>query len=135
MNAKIWYDTTFSKGIFCRIGSFCKDSIAYIDTIEFGENSFRIQKYHDIEFHVLFAPAWSAQVLDKSNFKDSLSADLMQNGILTQPFELKFNPTDTSISFKTMVRHRDSTIGPIYTLQLKNKGSFNETQVIAVERK
>ena len=135
MNAKIWYDTTFSKGIFCRIGSFCIDNVAYIDTIKFGKNSFRIQRFHDIEFHVLFAPAWSAQVIDISSFKDSLTADLKQNGILTPPYDLKFNPTDTSISFKTMIRHRDSIDGNIYTLRLKNKVSFNVSTVEAVERK
>lgn len=129
-SAKIWYDTTFSEKVKCRIGSFCKDNVSYIDTIELENDSFLIQKHHDIEFHVMFTPNWSAQVIDKSDYRDSLAEDLRLNGFLTPPYDLMYNPEDTSISFKTFIGHADSDVGDVYTIRLDKS---RNTIVTAVE--
>jgi hypothetical protein len=128
--AKIWFDTTFTEKIKCRIGSFCKYKVSYIDTIELEGDTLLIRKHHDLEFHVLFTPNWSAQVIDKSNYFDFLAEDLKSNGFLTPPYDLIFHPEDTSITFKTFIGHANSDVGDIYILRLDKT---SKTKVIAVE--
>ncbi|MES2560399.1 MAG: hypothetical protein V4590_11695 [Bacteroidota bacterium] len=78
----------------------------------------------------MFTPNWSAQVIDKSDYIDSLADDLRLNGFLTPPYDLKYNPEDTSISFKTFIGHTDSDVGDIYTIRLDKS---RKTTVTAVE--
>lgn len=129
-NEVTWCDTAYNSEISLKIMSRCKDKVTFIDTINSESDTFLIRSWRDIELVVNYPTVNSGIKIDKKTYWDKLADDLKFNGFLTPPHEIKFNPTDSSVTFKTFIGHADSDVGDIYVLRI---GKDAKTEVIAVE--
>lgn len=121
-------DTALANGINYKISIHCQDTINYIDTIK-SPSECIIRKWKAIQYKVESNLYEEPLIITKANFRDSLKLYLLNNGFLTPPSDINFNPGDSSINVTSFIGMADSDVGELYTLQISISG---RTKVIAV---
>jgi hypothetical protein len=124
-------DTFFLYDIKFHMKTLCNESIKIYDTIQLSDNSKKIVGFREISYEInIKTPTHTQKIkVSKESFGDSLALDMRERGVLTNPWEIKFEKSDTTIRLRSFIGFPQSDFGDNMYYKIDTRGKLTVLRI------